>query len=362
MIRRVTSLLAVFALWGCGATEPQVSETGVRAPEPMIAAAPSPEPPVEGGIGGTGIVVAGEEGGIGGTGSPRLAGAVGTVTGFGSIRINGLRVVFPASGRVMSPTGSVSEADVDLGETLEILGVSQPDGTVRPTDAMFRFPVVGQVDRVDLTGTELSIMGARVVLERGALVVDENGLPVQIRAGDFVQVSGLPRGDVVIASRVERLIGPVRNSVMGRVEASDVFGAVRINGVLVNYGSSLPPRVGWTVRVSGAMSGGQLVPYETVRSLMETVTSPVPDVSVEGYLEPRAAPAGVGIGGFGREFDAGSKVTSLTGERALFIGALTDGTFQARHGLRLPNEAVGRQMLLESVENGFAPAGAIETR
>ena len=371
MIRRSVNLLAILALWGCAPVEPSQQSAEPSSPTravpapaaPVVVAAPAPPAsPAEGGIGGTGIVVAGQEGGLGGTGAPSRAGALGTVTGFGSIHINGLRVAFPASGSVPSPSGSILESDIDLGETLEILGVLQSDGTVEPTEAMFRFPLVGQVERVDPSGASLTIMGARVVLEPGALVVDEVDQPTRIVAGDMVQVSGLTRGAEVVASRIEKMSRPVRTSVMGRVEAGARPGVVQINGVTVDYGASVPPQLGWSVRVTGAYEAGRLVPYETVRSLMETVAIPISDLSIEGYLEPRAAPVGLGIGGFGREFDPQSKVTGLAGDRALFIGSLDSGTFNARHGLRLPGEANARRALLEAVENGYAPAGAIETR
>jgi len=365
MIRRFSSVLALLALWGCGPNQPNLASAPVAAPAPAPVFVAAPEPksdPAEGGIGGTGIVIAEGEGGIGGTGAPQLAGAVGTVTGFGSIHLNGLRVVFPPSGMVASSSGRVAEADIDLGETLEILGTLQPDGIVVPTEAMFRFPLVGQVERVDLTGTTLSIMGARVVIERGAVVVDSAENPVRISAGDYVQVSGLARGDLTIASRVERMSFPVRSSVMGRVKAGTRPGTVRINGVTVDYGGSVPPQVGWTVRASGAHENGRLVPYETVRSLLETVAVPVPNVSIEGYLEPRAGATGVGIAGFGREFDAASKLDALAGDRALFIGTVDSASFKARHGLRLPVDASARRALLEGIENGYAPAGAIEIR
>ena len=95
---------------------------------------------------------------------------------------------------------------------------------------------------------------------------------------------------------------------------------------------------------------------------METVAAPISDLSIEGYLESRAVPVGLGISGIGSEFDPQSKVSGLAGDRALFIGSLEFGAFNTRHGLRLPGDSNARRALLEAVENGFAPAGAIETR
>lgn len=348
MRRASAILLASLMLVGCGQTE------GAR-----FAAAPDPRPPAEGGIGGTGIEMAESRGGIGGTGA---AGVLGTVTGFGSIHLNGLRVVFPPSGAVRAPSGMVSEAEIDLGETLEMLGQRRGDGTIEPTAAMFRFPIIGQVEEVNATGTRLSLLGARVIVEQGALVVGEAEEAIRLKAGDWVQVSGLPAQGAIVASRVERLPGPVRSSVMGRVEAGPGPGLIRVNGVSVDYGNSTPPRLGWTVRVSGVVENQRLVPLETVRSLLESADTPLSDVSVEGYLEPREATTGLGIGGFGGAFDPLSRVTALQGSRALFIGSLDGGTFKVRHGLALPNDGTARRALLEAVEDGFAPAGAVETR
>lgn len=363
MMRIGLTALMIAVLSNCAPIEQSPSSIPPVADAPEAVAEPAvPASPAEGGIGGTGIRVAGQEGGLGGTGAPRRAGALGTVTGFGSIHINGLRVVFPAEGSVPSPSGMVFERDIDLGETLEILGVLNPDGTVRPTEAMFRFPLVGRVERIDPTGTALWIMGARVVLEPGVVIVDESERPATIVTGDYVQVSGLSSGADVVASRIEKMQGPLRSSVMGRVEPGVTAGTVHINGVTVDYGASVPPQAGWSVRVSGAFEAGRLVPYETVRSLMETVVEPISDLSIEGYLEARAVPVGLGIGGFGREFDLLSKVSGLSGDRALFIGSLEAGAFKARHGLRLPGDGNERRALLEAVENGYAPTGAIETR
>ena len=351
MIRRFSTVSALLVLWGCSPFQPEQVKAPAPTPfaAPVFVAAPDSETdPVEGGIGGTG--------------APQTAGAVGTVTGFGSIHLNGLRVVFPPSGSVPSSSGSIAEADIDLGETIEIFGVLQSDGTIFPTEAMFHFPLVGQVERVDLTDTSLTIMGARVVLEPGALVVDGFQNPTQITAGDYVQVSGLQRGGATIASRVERMAVPVRNSVMGRVSAGSQPGTVLINGVTVDYGASVPPRIGWTVRVSGVHENGRLIPYETVPGLLETATAPVPNVSIEGYLEQRASATGVGIAGFGTDFDAGSKVAAMAGDRALFIGAVDGTTFKARHGLRLPEDSVARRAFVEGIKDGYAPAGAIRTR
>ena len=356
MNRFLVTALVLVGLLGCGSPGDQGA---------MRADAVEPRTPSEGGIGGTGIELAEGRGGIGGTGASG-AGVVGTVTGFGSIHLNGLRVVFPASGAVPAPRGMVAEADVDLGETLEIIGTQAGDGTITPTRAMFRFPVVGRVDGVAGDGT-LSILGTEVTVEPGSLTVDGADRPVSIATGDWVQISGLPRGNGVVASRIERLPGPVRSGVTGRVERiSDPSRAgrnvVRINGVMVDFGTATPPRDGWTVRVRGIYRNGHLTPFETTRGLLDSAAVPIPQVSVEGYLQPAADSNAPAIHGFGGRLDPGSRVASLAGQRALFIGTLAGETFAVRHGLILPDDGQARRSLLESVEDGFAPAGAIETR
>ena len=349
MTRNLVMALALVGLVGCASsTEPDV----------LSAEKTAPRAPSEGGIGGTGIEIAEGRGGIGGTGAPG-AGIVGTVTGFGSIHLNGLRVVFPASGRVPSPLGSVAKDDVDLGETLEILGTREADGTVTPTRAMFRFPVVGRIDGVAEDGT-LFVLGTQVIVEPGAVIADGSGNPATLAVGDWVQVSGLPRGNSVVASRIERLQGPVRSGVTGRVERGTGQNLVRINGVTVDYGTITPPRPGWTVRVRGTYRDGRLIAIKTTRGLLDSTATAIPEVSVEGYLQPGLSETA--IGGFGAALDPASRVSSLAGQRALFIGSLAGETFAVRHGLPLPDAVEARRTLLEAVEDGFAPAGAIETR
>jgi len=349
MTRILVMALALVGLVGCAASPESVAVSAEKT---------APRTPSEGGIGGTGIKLAEGRGGIGGTGASG-AGIVGTVTGFGSVRVNGLRVVFPESGQVPSPRGIVSEADIDLGETLEIIGTREVSGTVTPTRAMFRFPVIGRGDGVAADGT-LFVLGTRVTVEPGSILADSLGKPVTLAVGDWVQVSGLPRGNGIVASRIERLEGPVRSGVTGRVERGVGQNLVRINGVTVDYGTITPPRPGWTVRVRGTYRDGRLMAIQTTRGLLDSVATAIPQVSVEGYLQPGLSETA--IAGFGAALDPGSRVASLAGQRALFIGTLAGETFEVRHGLALPDAVEARRTLLEAVEDGFAPANAIETR
>ena len=307
----------------------------------------------EGGIGGTGIQLA--EGGVGGTGAP-WAGARGTVTGFGSIHVNGLRVTFPPDG-ALDPSGArVREAEIALGETVEVVGRQTGPDTVEAAYAFVPRAVVGPVDRVFRGGRQLSVLGADIRVEPGAPVVDAaTGAPVTLAKGDRVAVSALPAGDRLIASRIERL---------GAGASGVAYGVVR-NGTIHNIGilgvEGLPEGV--PVRVTGRVVGDSIAAQSVERGLLASLASPLDELSVEGFLvgNPRA-PTGYVIDGFGTPMDAASRVRALRGDRAIFIGALDPEAFRVRHGLTLPDDAPARVRLLEGLEGGFAPAGAVETR
>jgi hypothetical protein len=255
---------------------------------------------------GTGIVLAHSEGGIGGTGAPVWAAATGTVTGFGSIHVNGLRVVFP-NGTARTARGDIfRESTIDLGETVEIIGETRADGTIEARYAQLRFALAGML-AVGPDGA-MTVGGTAFTVGPGAPVVDATGAAIILRHGDRLAVSGLPRRGQIVASRVERL----------------------------PPGAPLPVDPG---------------------DLLASLASPVENVVVEGYLTPSLA-----IDGFAAPVDPGSRLAVVGPDRALFIGALADGVFTVRHGLLLPEDATARREKLDAVGNAFAPAGAFETR
>lgn len=169
------------------------------------------------GIGGTGIGIA--DRGIGGTG------IVGTVTAFGSIWINGLRVELPPSAQLRIEGQPASVDDVRIGQVIAVTAAAGgPTGlSARALDV--RYAVAGPVERV--AGGVAVVLGQTIETE-SALGRDA------LSPGAWVAVSGLRRADgVIVAGRIDSWAANRGWLLRGRLEA--VTGAtIRVAGTVVS--------------------------------------------------------------------------------------------------------------------------------
>ena len=193
------------------------------------------------GIGGTGVSVA--DRGIGGTG------IVGTVTAFGSVWVNGLRVDLPPTTAVRIEGSPAQPGDVRIGQTVAMTAApGGPTGLTARTLEV-RFAVAGPVDRTTAGGA--LVLGQRIDL------AEAEGTTA-LTPGRWVAVSGLRRPDGVIdASRVDPW-DPARGWVLrGRLDAVTPK-TLTVAGLTLSRGRGLDgalPEVGGMVRVTGAAAG-----------------------------------------------------------------------------------------------------------
>ena len=173
------------------------------------------------GIGGTGRSDdAGSEGGIGGTG------IVGTITGFASICVNGLEVHYDDAVPVSENGQPANARGLAVGQVVVVeAGMSQRGLEARRIAVLHALE--GPVTRpVDQNG-RLEVMGAPVSLGRGVGLEQAR----QLKAGDWVQVSGHPVQDAgVVASRIARIEPRAEASASGRADA----GRLQVGGVAVD--------------------------------------------------------------------------------------------------------------------------------
>ncbi|SCK26620.1 DUF5666 domain-containing protein [Vogesella sp. LIG4] len=146
---------------------------------------PPSTPPDGDGIGGTGVHLAEPEG-FGGTG------IVGTITGFGSIRVNGLEVQFQPTTPVDSNGQAMPAANLGIGQVVVVEAAGSGQQLVAQRISV-SYPLVGVVTRVDLPHRMMYVMGRPVSIA---------GLPVRqaarLATGQFVRLSGLRSGDGVL--------------------------------------------------------------------------------------------------------------------------------------------------------------------
>ena len=237
--------------------------------------------PTDEGVGGTGMTAGGDDDGIGGTG------ILGTITGFGSILANGFKVEFDDETPIEIAGQPASAAELAVGQVATI--EADRIGTeLRARRISVDFEVTGPLASFDLARGELSLLGQTVKLGASAHVYDrvrdQQVSATDLRAGDFVRVSGLRRGDgVIVASRLERgpperevqLVGP-----LSKLES----GAFRVAGLRLGLLPELSElRSGKRVVVSGRWDRGQLHSVRVRPEPEELFSTRFDEISVEGY-------------------------------------------------------------------------------
>ena len=281
--------------------------------------------PIEGGIGGTGIV--------------------GLVTEFGSLIVNGVRVETTAATRYTTALGTTRASVLRLGESLTIEAEAN-DGRLFARRVHIAHPLVGEVQSVASNGQSLVVNGVTVLLEP------------QVRnlanRGDRLRVSGLWNGNTVVASRVAQDLSGA-DVIAG--EAERVSGQTTIGGipiVLPFFGAS--PQNGRYTTVVGRFVDGQFNATRLATDRFTGAAGRLRQLSVEGYLARTAAAPGFKVSGLGHSFARTLNLLPFQTERTLFEGGYS-GTFDAEQALVLPSNYDARANLLARRLNQDASIG-----
>ncbi len=256
------------------------------SPAPMNTAAADPK--TGDGIGGTGMTMAAKSAppnqpgdGIGGTGIR------GTITGFSSILVNGLKLEFDHTTTAVSDGKPVSLDALRVGQFIQ--GVAHArDGKLSLATLEIQHAVSGPIGAVDHAGETLTVLGQKVRLN---LAGDKAALAAfaTLQAGDVVSVSGLRQADgTIVATRVDQISNDDRTLLRGVATA--------VTATTVNIGAlevplvpgAVPPKVGDRVFVSGRMRNGAFVPEVISGSGPLAFGGDISAVSLEAYA-PRAA-------------------------------------------------------------------------
>ena len=225
--------------------------------------------------------------GLGGTG------IVGTITGFGSICVNGIEVHFGGETPIERQGMRIKPALLELGQLVEV-GATRGRYEVAAHQILIRIPVAGPIERIDTENDEFEVLGQRVkIASRPA-----DGLRIRdLEPGTGVRVSGLRRPDgIVVASHVS-LAPPEMGWIEGR--ARDVGPeSFSIGGLRLKVPeNALPPVDGQRVVAAGATVDGGLVAYHLeLDPGLDFEEFGV--VSFEGYLQTDSARSGFWLGGF----------------------------------------------------------------
>lgn len=278
--------------------------------------------------------------------------AIGPITGFGSVILNGIRYD-DSSARIDSEDDdSFARSQLGLGMVATLEGEVNSDGLSGTARTIrLRSELQGPVTSVNLAASEFQVLGIRVLVDAATVLQGLQSL-AELTAGVVVEVHGT-RVDATLvrASRVERRLAGQGTSVRGMVSALDTSTRTfALGNLVVDYSGATSPVVpanGMTVKVRGVLqtSGNRLVASsvkvsDDYRTLTQGSSTGSGRVEIKGVV---AAFAGLG------SFQVAG--VPVDGSKAMFkYGAATglaNGAFIEVKGTWVNGVLVASQLELE---------------
>ena len=274
------------------------------------------------------------------------ASASGTITGFGSVIVNGKR--FDTSSSSFTVDGqSGSQSDLKVGMIVTVNGSF--NGTQRSADAVLQKDAVeGLVQSVAADGLSLIVMGQTVLVDNTTLIDDNipgRNLLNLVSGTDHVEVNGHIRPNGVIqATFIEKKLINVTPEVRGFVtNHNDGAKTFQIGALTVNYTTAL---INNMPNPSGSSWNGLLVEVKGTAFTATTATLTATNVEPENQ----------GIGNQVDEFEVEGYVTQVRGAGNFSIGntrVQTTGSTAFRGGT-IDEIVVGAKLSAEGRwENGI---------
>ncbi len=128
--------------------------------------------------------------------------AVGSISGFGSVIVNGVRYD-DSSSTVADDTGvSRASSSLGLGMMVELKGLNNDDGTGSASAITVFSETQGPISAMNATAGTFSILGLGVTTSASTVYADVAGLS-GLANGSNVEVYGLRNGNTIAASRIE---------------------------------------------------------------------------------------------------------------------------------------------------------------
>ncbi len=239
------------------------------------------------GIGGTGKPLAQNTSrgdGIGGTGQ-RAGLVIGTITGFGSICVNGIEIHYTDSTPLSSDGRPISTKKLAIGQVV----AAKVNGTGKEVYAkqlQIQHAVTGPVTSLNLTRGQISILGQTVNIQSVRSDINLNTL----KPGVPIAVSGLRNQQGhIIASRIDLVPVPDRVAVHGPITQIDK-NYFMVQGTRIQ--TALPDEfhLGMLVDVIGKPTNAHTIqPEKIMRAVEQTLPADIGGlISVETYVHPEA--------------------------------------------------------------------------
>ncbi len=169
--------------------------------------------------------------------------AVGPVTTFGSVVVNGVHFNTDSAAFTINDAAG-TQGDLSVGQVVTVTGTIDDNGTTGTADSVsFDDVVTGPVESIDLAGSELVVLG-QTVLVRPDTSFDDGFTPASLEgvvAGQIVEVSGqIDADDNIVSTRIEPKPAGTQFEVHGTVSNLDTTNMrFNINDLIVDYSSAM---------------------------------------------------------------------------------------------------------------------------
>lgn len=228
--------------------------------------------------------------GIDGSGAPVATSTTGTIDGFGSVIVNGVR--YNSDKAQILINGEVTtEESLRVGYQVSLIGSIASDGSATAEKIEFIPTLVGSVTAK--TGSTLVVMGNRVKVDNDTLF-DVSIKPRNIQGitlGTHILVSGALAADGSIkATRVDlanngqqQLLGFVRE--LDPMNMTFLLNQQRVSyaAAAINLGNQ-PLRNGLLVSVRGELSEDQSLQASQIQRVATEFAATIKSASIEGYI------------------------------------------------------------------------------
>jgi Domain of unknown function (DUF5666) len=306
-----------------------------------------------GGGGGGGGGIAGV--GSGGTGSF----SVGTVTGFGSVFVNGLRYD-DSLASVSDEDGARSSADLKLGMIVKVQG-SVSSGAAAASSIMFDSELLGPVSAFNSGGKAFTILGQKVLVDDST--VFDATLPLgigSVKVGQVLEVHGFVNTatNELQATQVELKTSTKKYKITGIVNKLQTSAKTfQIDKELISYaglsGSDIPANLadGLLLKVRLAPSGPTTTWTATrLTTVVNTSLKDQDEAEVEGLITSATAANQFTVGSV--SVDARS-ASFPNGTISLVVGARVEAKGRVTNGVLLATQVTlensGKQIDLRDI-------------
>ena len=189
--------------------------------------------------------------------------SAGTITGFGSVYVNGTRYITDNSNIIHNGTSGTDEANLKVGMKVVVSGVKPGDGSSSiAAEVKYLSDVSGQIQNIDIINLSLTVLGQTYFVTTNTKF--DSLLFKELTIGQFVEISA-SKGelDKYTANYIEAIADTNEQQLVGKISQLDSdLKTFTIGGLSVDY---------TTAEVEGILADGTTVEIETIEALVNNV-------------------------------------------------------------------------------------------